>query len=430
MLQKATFSELLRKGGYLMGKSLHINTGNAMLLNENSEMLSVYDSVNINAGTMVVSRKVYEKLTGMGVSLNSGNMNIIDVTGKLTELAGNTTITASMSYKDCFLVCDGNIIVEDAKGLDGVTGLYAKRLFHAESVDLGGIMGVGAMARTVYPDNAKLHIGNMTIDGTSRIILNGNTLYWVHGAVKALDGVALEEMRLKGTTFHCESLIIRIGLFEKYSALFTADRFTFIPDDHNVVDDITLDSATALLHGEKLFVLGDLMVPYDQEQYLKGLSSLIINGTVTMPITAVAEFKAIGKANDYEVYEGILMPVNGFQTLGHEQCQTAIERGIKYTLKINGALYFMSDVTAQDMDAIAAVHCNGLIGAPDRARGMLDGKVKNVNGIILDIDAMIKKFYGDDFALGDNPIGMIQKLISQIQGGGDGSTINSGSFKL
>jgi len=413
-----------------MNKTLNINTGSAMLLNENSEMLSGYDSVSINAGSVVVSRKVYEKLIGMGVSINSGNLSVIDVTGELVELTEGTIITASNSYSGYFLVCDGNLIIENAKGLDGITGLYAKHLFHAESVDLEGVAGVTAAARTVYPDNAKLRIGNIAIDETTSVTLSDNSLYWVHGAVKALVSETLEEMRLKGTTFHCKNLIIHVGLYEEYYTLFTAESFTFIPDGYGVVGDITLDAATALLYGEKLFVLGDMMVPHDQAQRLKDFSSLIVNGTVTMPVTAAAEFKAVGKAKDFELYEGVLMPVNGFQTLGHEQCQTAIQRGITYTLKINGALYFMGDVTAEDMDAIAAVHCNGLISAPDSARGALDSKVKEVNGTILDIDAMIKRFYGEDFNLGENPVGAIQKLISQLQGGGDGSSISSGSFKL
>ena len=413
-----------------MEKTLRINTGSAMLLNEKSEMLSGYDSININSGNTIISRKVYEKLTDMGVMINCGNMKILDITGKLVELDGNTTVTASTSLNGCFVVCDGNLIVEDVKGLEGITGLYAKHLFHAESVDLGAVHNIEARAKSIYPDNAKLHIGNITVDETTPVTLTDNTLYWVHGNIKALNADALGELCSKGVTFHCTKLIIYNEMYEQNGSMVSADSFIFIPDDHNVVGDITLDAATAPLYGENLFVLGDLMIPYNQTQHLNGFLSLIVKGTVTMPVSAASAFKAVGKADDFELYDGVLMSINGYHTFGHEQCQTAIERGITYTIKVNGSLYFMNDVTAQDMDAISAVYCNGIISAPDRARGILDGKAKEINGTILDIDAMLKKLHGDDFTLGDNPFEMIQKVIKQISGDGDGSTINSGSFRL
>ena len=413
-----------------MEKTLNINAGSAILMKENSEIFSGYDSVNISAGSAVVSRKVYEKLAGMGISINSGNMKIIDVKGELAELPTNTVITGSMSFEGCYLMCDGNLIIEDVKGLEGITGLYAERLFHGGSVSVEGLANIEAAARITYPYDAKLHIGNMILDDTSRIILESGTQYWVHGSIKALSGDVLEDLQRRGIKFHCGRLITYNGLYESCKTMFTAEKYTLIPDGYTVAGDITLDSATSILHGEKLFVLGDMMIPHDQVQNLKGFLSLIVKGTATMPVTAAAEFKAIGKADSFELYEGVLLQINGVQTLGPEQCRSAIERNISYTLKVNGVLYFTSDVTAEDMDAIAALHCNGVISAPDHARGALDAKVTVINGTILDIDAMIKKFYGDKFTLGDNPLGALQKLMGQIQGGQEGSSINSGNFKL
>ena len=124
------------------------------------------------------------------------------------------------------------------------------------------------------------------------------------------------------------------------------------------------------------------------------------------------------------------MSVNGFQTIGHEQLQAAIQEGIQYTLHVNGAIYFDSNVTARDMDAIAAVYCNGFISAPDSARGALDSKVRDLNGRIIDIDAMIKKLYGDDSAFHNDPIGFIQKIQNELNGGEQGTGINTGTFRL
>jgi len=414
-----------------MEKTFNINAGNAILLNDRAEVFAGYDSVKINAGHVLASRKVYEKLIGMNVFINSGNVKIIDIEGEIVELAANTVITAAMSYDGCFLVCDGNLVIEDAKGLKDITGIYAKTIFHAESIDISNIKGINSSSRVVYPDEAKLRFGEITLGEDTHLTLEDNALYWVHGRMKALDSGAVEKMRQKKTSFHCKQLIIHTGLHEKYGDMFKADNYIFVPDGHAVVGDITLDAATSLLYGDQIFVLGNLTIPHDQTSHLQGFSSLIVNGTVIMPVSAAADFKAGGKANHYDLYEGVLMDVNGFQTLGHEQLQTAIEKGISYTLRINGTLYMFSDVTAQDIDAIAAVDCNGLISAPGGARGALDSKVRRMNGTILDIDAMMKKLYGDDFSFGEDPIGTIMKMIGKMNGNENGgSSVNVATYKL
>ncbi|MDR0325953.1 MAG: hypothetical protein LBI19_07680 [Oscillospiraceae bacterium] len=364
-----------------MKKALNINAGSALLLNDRLEAFSGYESVHINAGSALVSGKVYDALMKMGVSFNSGNMNVLDITGEIVELPGNTAVNASMSYEGRYLLCDGNLIIEDAKGLDGITGLYAKTLFYSDAIDLSGVKGITA-ARAVYPDGAKLRIGDTALGDDAHILFEDDALYWTHGKLTALNEVAAEKLREKKTSFHCKRLIIYNGLYERYRDMFKAESYLLIPDGHAVVEDITLDAATAPLYGGKLFVLGDMMIPHDQIQHLSGFSSLIVNGAVTMPVSAAAAFKAVGKANEFNLYEGVFMTVNGNQSMGHEQLQSALRRGISYTIEVNGNLDFLTDVTAEDIDAIAAIHCNGNIKAPGAARGALDSKIRAMNGNI------------------------------------------------
>jgi len=168
--------------------------------------------------------------------------------------------------------------------------------------------------------------------------------------------------------------------------MFKANSYLFIPDEHAFVESIELDAATSLLYGDKLYIYGDLMISHDQVEHLNGFNSIIVDGTATMPITAAGAFKVCGKANDYELYEGILLSVNGTESIGHEQLQTAIRLGIRYTLKVNGKMTFLEDVTAEDIDAIAAVHCNGIIYAPGSVRSALDTKMKVLNGKIINLE--------------------------------------------
>jgi hypothetical protein len=372
-------------------KKLKINTGTAVLLKNPPESFSEYESIHINTGNALISRKVYDILMGMGVSINSGNTNIIDAEGDITELPGRTIITANSLYKGCFLMCEGDIIIESAKGLDGITGLYAKCIFHPESVDLSAVKGVVSSNKVAYATDAKLCIGDMTLNEDSYITLNDDTLYWIHGTIKALDENALVKIQQKNITFHCKGLTIYNGLYEKYRDMFQANEVQTIPDGYGVSWELSLDAGTSLIYGEKLYLLGDMMIPHNQTEHLRGFSSLIVKGTVTMPVSAVASFKSVGKADNYDLYEGVLREGNGRTIINHDMLKTAIEQSIIYTIRANGELIFTDDVTVQDIDAISAVECKGKLIVSGNVRGALDSKIKDMNGVIGSADEIDKE---------------------------------------
>jgi len=367
-----------------MKKSLNINAGIALLLDECSDAFTGYDNVSLNAGNVVISRKLNDKLSGTGFVINSGNTSVIDVSGKVVELGSKTVITASESYDGCYVVCPGLLIIESIDGLAGITGLYADTIFHPESVDLSTVNGILASRKIAYPDGAKLRLEDLTIDAESALYMD-NSLYWVYGTITAIENDALENLRSKEAAFRCKSLIVRTGLFDKFGDMFKAESFLLVPDDHAYADEITLNAATSTLYSDKLFVAGDMLIQHDQIQHLSGFASLIVKGTVTMPVSAAKDFKSCGKAEDFDLYEGVLITINGDETISHEQLQKACELGIRYTLKVNGEVAFLEGVTAEDTEAIAAIHCNGVVYAPGAARSILDGKVKSLNGEVLDI---------------------------------------------
>jgi len=368
-----------------MKKKLSINAGMALLLDHQSDVLSEFDSISVNAGKLIASRKVYDKLLEVGASINSGSASILDISGKVVELESNTVITSAMAYDGCFIICFGNLIIEDAKGLEAIDGLYANTVFHPDSVQLHTIKGITA-TRKAYPAGATLHMNSIALGADSYITLESG-IHFVNGSITALDGGSLSALREKNASFQCEKLIIYAGLYDKYGDIFKAEKYIFVPDGHTFVEDITLDAATSILHGEKLFVYGDMMIPHDQAQHLSKFTALVVKGTVTMPVVAAANFKACGKAEDYDLYEGVLMVVNGHDQIGHDQLQTAIEMGLTYTINVNGKLTFLSDVTPQDIAAVAAVHCNGVLCAPISVRGVLSTKIKEMNGKLVNLES-------------------------------------------
>ena len=370
-----------------MGKQLKINAGNALLLKSPPEAYSEYDSIQLNAGNTLISSKVYNEIVKLGVSFNSGNTNIIDLEGEVAEIPGGSVISADSDYKGCFLICDGDIIIEDEKGLEGITGLYTTGcIFHPQSVNLNSVKGIISSGRVAYADGAKLHLKDMTLNDDSYNILKKDTLHWVHGNINALDGDVIEKIRQKSVSFRCNRLTTYNSLYEEYSDMFQADDIRLIPDGYSVVWGTVFDGGTSQLHGNKLYVIGGMVIPYDQAKYLGGFSSIIVKGTLTMPVSAATSFKAVGKADNYDLYEGVLREGNGQTTISHDMLQSAINQAITYTIRVNGELIFADDVTAQDIDAIAAVGCNGNLIAPGTVRGTLDAKIKYMNGVIISSD--------------------------------------------
>ena len=374
-----------------MNKTLCINTGTALLLNEGSDAFSGYSSVSINTGNAIVSRKMYDKLIQLNVSLNCGNMSIIDICGNVVELASGTTITESMSYCGCYLLCDGKLVIESAKGIADVTGLYANTIFNPESVDLNTVKGITSIRRVHYPDGAKLLLKSITLDEETVFTMD-KPAYFVDGTITALDSNSLGILSQKEVSFICNKLIIHTSHYEKYRGMFKAGKIVLVPDDHTFVEDIKLDAATSAIYGDKLFVFGDLKIMHDQAKHLQGFASLIVKGTATMPVSAAKDFKKIGKADDYDFYEGVLVNVNGRETYDHAQLQEAQRLGISYTIKVNGEVAFLEDVTAEDIEAISAVYCNGVIYASGNARSALDSKIRAMNGEILDIEMYGKEY--------------------------------------
>ena len=373
-----------------MGKQLKINAGSAVLLKTPPESYSEYDSIHINTGSALISRKVYDKLMKLGVSINSGSTNIIDVESEVAELPDGTIITAESSYNGCFLICEGNIIIEDEKGLEGITGLYADCVFHPQSVNLDSVKRIISPNRITYANGSKLYLDDMTLSGDSHITLDHDTSYWVHGKINALEGDALEKIRQKSISFHCKHLTTYSSLYEEYGGMFQTDNIRLIPDGYGVVWGATLDGGTSFLHGGKLYVIGDMMIQHDQAKHLSGFSSIIVEGALTMPVSAAPSFKAVGKAKSYDLYEGVLREGNGKTTINHDMLQSAINQGISYTFRVNGKLIFTEDVTVQDIDAISAIECNGAIIISGTARGALDSKIKSVNGAVGSMDELDK----------------------------------------
>jgi hypothetical protein len=166
-------------------------------------------------------------------------------------------------------------------------------------------------------------------------------------------------------------------------------------------------------------VQGDLDFEEKDSGLLEELEAIIVKGRANLPASCAKAFRKIGKADEYYVFEGSLHAVNGREQFTHDQLKTMVERGERLTITVNGYLEFTEDVTADDMDAIAALSYNGMVVIPGSARGALSPKIKSANGNMGDA-ASLKKLTGL------SP----EELAEEQDGGASAVRINSGVYTL
>jgi hypothetical protein len=398
-------------------KTLQINCGTALLLKDREHILDRYEKVRINSGTLIVSSEINAKLAEKNASLNTGTVHIHDIKGEVIQLNRHTIIDGKTSYKDLFVLATEDLIISgngaesfrDAEGVI-VTGV----LYYPESGDMACLTKVQGEMRP-YPADAQVMLGNRTLEQALADAAPGQKHLWVSKKLSALDEKIVARAAGENFTVTSGSLITFEGLNEKYGTLFVSPRKSLVPDGYEVTGSIK--SAELVLYGKKLYVEGNLDFAEKDLGVLEEMESIIVKGRANLPSSCAKAFRKIGKADDYYVFEGRLYTVNGFEQFTHDQLRIMAEREDRLTITVNGCLLFADDVTADDMEAIAALSYNGVVLVPGAAKGALSSKIKDANGHMGDV-ASFEKLTGLS----------LEELMQEH--GGQAGGINAGTYVL
>jgi hypothetical protein len=390
-------------------KKLAVNCGLACLLRDQEGVLDTYDKVTINCGTFIASREVYAKLAAKHAQLNTGDVQIKEVTGTILQLDANTVIDENVNLKGLFVLVSGSLIVKggglaklgEAEGI-----IVLDNLYYPVSGDLASLARVSGQKRP-YPDGAHVLLGDQTLAKALAAIPPGLTHLWIDGTLSALDAKALESAKAAGIRIDCGSLFTYEGLYAAYGGLFRCPEPVLVGDGYEITGNI--EAVKLPLYGPKVYVNGDFSMEAKDLPLLEALEAIVVRGRATLPVSAVRTFKTKGRAGDYEILDGRLVTINGNVQWGHRQFAGAPEE--KLIVTVNGCLRFDDDVTEEDLDCIAALSCNGAVLLPSRLKGVLAPRIKNANGFIGD-EAEFEKMTGRnikdyaakamDDAMGDN----------------------------
>lgn len=400
-------------------KNLTVNSGLTCLLKDKQGVLDNYDRIMINSGTVIISAEINAKLTVRGASINCGDMRILDIKGEIIQLDKGAIIDGGINLRDLFVIAKDSILVtkEGMAKLSEAEGLIALgTVYYPESGDMACLTKVSG-EKMAYPDESEVFLGDYKLENLISGYMPDKKHIWISGCLTALDKKALEGAKTRGLVISCAKFFSYEGLDAEYGDMINSSNRVLVPDGHEITGKI--NSAKLPLYGKKIYVNGDFTMDEGDIPVLEEIESIIVKGKALLPVDSVKVFRSKGKADDYFIFEGHLIEINGFEQLSHSMLETIIKKGGKITYLVNGCLLFDKDVTAEDMECIASLSYNGSIFIPAEVKSALALKVTTCNG-----------FMGDPEILSELTGQSIKDLIGKVIGESGDSTYNLATYIL
>lgn len=267
-----------------MAKKMIINCGDCDARNVSEETLAAYESIIINAGTVLVTPEAKNLLNRYAVTMNCGDVLELEKDVKLSQVNGSAQIKSTdMVPGRTYLVVNGSL--EIGPNTEKVLQQYAGISVNG-SVTCPESMGsylnmLSVNGSTVcYPDEAVVLKRNAVIDKTF-VLRAKKKLYWSAKRMimvdPELDAAALAA---KGATFSTKEVILAQSKVEALIDLIDEQaEIVIVPDGTAVIrDDVELNDMVLKKYGTKLYIIGDLHVPKEAGEALAQLEYLSVQG--------------------------------------------------------------------------------------------------------------------------------------------------------
>ena len=295
-----------------MAKKLIINCGDCDARNVSEQTLSAYESIVINAGTVIVTPESKNLMHQYAVTINSGDILELEKDVKLKSVNGSTQIKSTDAVPGKIYL-DVNGSLEIAPGTEKVLEQYVGisvngSVYYPESMSgyLSALTVDGSTVR--YPDGAVLLKHSAVIDKLFALRAR-EKLYWSARRMimvdPELDG---GKLTAKGVRFSTKEVILAESKVEEMLGLIDEKaEIVIVPDGTQVVlDDVELSGGILRRYGTKLYIVGDLKVPKDAGEALSALEYLNVQGdaSVTTELRDMLLEKAVQITGDVRAVRG------------------------------------------------------------------------------------------------------------------------------
>ena len=267
-----------------MPKKMIINCANCDARKVTEETLAAYETIVINAASILVSPETKELMNRYGVVMNCASVKELEADVEVNAVNGSAQIKSTdVAAGKRYLTVNGSLTIgpDTRKVLEQYVGISVNgSVTYPESVSAYLTKMTVNGSATSYPDDAIVLKRNAVIDRLFALRAK-NSLYWSAKRMimvdPQLDAVILEK---KGAKFSAKEMIIAeskvegmIGLIDEKADIL------IVPDGTAVIlDDVELDELAFKKHGSKLYVVGDLKVKEEAAGVLDQLEYLNVRG--------------------------------------------------------------------------------------------------------------------------------------------------------
>lgn len=267
-----------------MAKKMIINCGDCDARNVSEETLAAYESIVINAGTVLVTPEAKNLLNRYAVTMNCGDVLELEKDVKLSSINGSAQIKSTdVVPVRTYLDINGSLEIgpNTEKVLQQYVGISVNgTVTYPES--MGGFLSVLSVngSTVCYPDDAIVLKRNAVIDKVFALRAK-KKLYWSAKRMimvdPELDAAALAA---KGATFSTKEVILAQSKVEALIDLIDEQaELVIVPDGTAVIrDDVELNDMVLKKYGTKLYIIGDLHVPKEAGEALTKLEYLSVQG--------------------------------------------------------------------------------------------------------------------------------------------------------
>ena len=281
-------------------KKLNVDAVVLDLRHLTEETLAAYDQCEMDAVFALMNPRAQALLNQYGVKLDVVQSIPCEEDVEATTINGKATLDGtSIPEKKRAMVVNGKLSVkpEGVKALAQYCGIVINgKLYCPES--LASVVTAKCTVNgklCLYPDDAVILNSTTRLD--KMFLLRAQPkLYWAEQLFLAVDPkLDAEALAAKGARFASKKAILTEGNAETLAPLFTEEtELVILPEGTAVLDDdLELRASTLRRYGDRLYVMGDVIVPEEGREVLEQLAYLHADGDILLPAALEEPFYAI-----------------------------------------------------------------------------------------------------------------------------------------
>ncbi len=284
-------------------KNKVINAATCDAREATEESFAGFDSVTINAATLITGARAKQLMNKYPVTLNVAAVVEVpedqDITVK--SINGKAEIGPDADGTGVFLMVNGKLTIanDSQEAVKSYFRIMVNGKILMPKSCKGQFANITANGKTeYYPDGSFLLDGDTEIDDLF-IMRAANTIYYCPGDLFFLDtAINIDRLLEKGLKFAGRKIIVAESLLSKLVSQFDEETAIIrVPDGTKHIDnDLELKQKTIKRYGTKLFVSGDVSI--QDAEALSALEYIYVDGDVSVDKSLEAAFEEIESVYD------------------------------------------------------------------------------------------------------------------------------------